>query len=135
MYGSHRWRLAPATRLLLLLTALSAAVALTVAPSGLVALGVVLALVGLPLNPSLTTISVLVDDHVAAASAAEAFGWLSSGISGGTGAASALAGAVSHPGQPGPAFVVAALAAVSAALVVSATRRTLARSRPPAYSR
>jgi hypothetical protein len=70
---------------------------------------------------------VLVDSHVSAASAAEAFGWLSSGLSGGTGAASAIAGAVSQPGQPRPAFVVAAAAAVAAALLVAGARRALAR--------
>jgi MFS family permease len=129
VYGGRRWQLAPTGRLLVLLAALSVAAALTIPVPGLVVLGAALALVGLALNPSLTTISVLVDSHVAPASAAEAFGWLSSGIAGGTGAASALAGAVSHAGQPRPAYIVAALAAVSATLLVAAARRTLARER------
>jgi MFS family permease len=127
IYGGRRWALAPTSRLLVLLSALSVAVALTVVSPDLLLLGAVLALAGLPLNPSLTTISVLVDSHVSAASAAEAFGWLSSGLSGGTGAASAIAGAVSQPGQPRPAFVVAAAAAVAAALLVAGARRALAR--------
>jgi predicted MFS family arabinose efflux permease len=127
IYGGRRWALTPTARLLVLLSALSVAVALTVVSPDLVLLGAVLALAGLPLNPSLTTISVLVDSHVSAASAAEAFGWLSSGLSGGTGAASAIAGAVSQPGQPRPAFVVAAAAAVAAALLVAGARRALAR--------
>lgn len=126
-YGGRRWRLAPAGRLLVLLAALSVAVTLTIVDPGLVVLGAMLALVGLPLNPSLTTISVLVDAHVAPTSVAEAFGWLSSGLAGGTGAASAVAGAVSHPGEPRPAFIVAAVAAVSAALLVAIARSTLAR--------
>jgi hypothetical protein len=95
-----------------------------VAP-GLIVLGAVLALVGLPLNPSLTTISLLVDSHVSPASAAEAFGWLSTGIAGGTGLSSALAGAVSHPGDPRPAFVVATIAAASATVLVALARRPL----------
>jgi hypothetical protein len=127
IYGGRRWQLTPTGRLLLLLAGLSVAVAITVPVEGLIALGAVLALVGLPLNPSLTTISVLVDTHVSPASAAEAFGWLSSGIAGGTGAASAVAGAVSHPGDPRPAFVVATIAAVAAAGLVAAVRGTLAR--------
>jgi MFS family permease len=134
IYGGRRWGLAPTARLLILLSALNVAVALTVVSPGLVLLGAVLALAGLPLNPSLTTISVLVDSHVSPASAAEAFGWLSSGLSGGTGAASAIAGAVSHPGQPRPAFVVAATAAVAATLLVAVARRTLSGA-PTGYVR
>ena len=83
----------------MLLAALTVAAAIAIAAPGLIVLGVVLALVGLPLNPSLTTISLLVDSHVSASSAAEAFGWLSTGIAGGAGVSSALAGAVSHPGD------------------------------------
>jgi MFS family permease len=125
LYGSRRWELDPTSRLLALLAGLSVAVLITVPASGLILLGAVLGLVGLPLNPSLTTISVLVDSHVTPAGAGEAFGWLSTGIAGGTGAASAIAGAVSHPGDPRPAFIVAAAAAVSATLLVAAARRTL----------
>jgi hypothetical protein len=126
IYGGRRWHLTPTGRLLGLLAALSVAAVLSVAAPTLVVLGLVLVLAGLPLNPSLTTISLLVDTHVSQASATEAFGWLSTGIAGGTGAASAIAGAVSHPGHPRPAFVVAAVAAVSATVLVAAVRRTLA---------
>jgi MFS family permease len=132
MYGARRWRLGPTGRLLALLAALSVAVAITIAAPGLIVLGLVMALIGLPLNPTLTTISVLVDSHVAPASAAEAFGWLSSGIAGGTGAASAIAGGVSHPGDPRPAFIVATLAAVIATVVVAGARRTLGATAPEA---
>jgi len=126
IYGGRRWSRPPAGRLLALLAALSVAMVLSVAAPSLAVLGVALALAGLPLNPSLTTISLLVDTHVSAASATEAFGWLSTGIAGGTGAASAIAGAVSHPSEPRPAFVVAAVAAVAAMLLVASVRRTLA---------
>jgi hypothetical protein len=125
IYGGRRWARAPTRRLLGLLAALTVATAAAIAAPGLVVLGVVLAIVGLPLNPSLTTISLLVDSHVSASSAAEAFGWLSTGLAGGTGLASAIAGAVSHPGHPRPAFIVAALAALGATLLVAASRRTL----------
>ena len=117
----------------MLLAGLTVAVAAAIFAPGLVVLGAVLALIGLPLNPSLTAISLLVDSHVRPSSAAEAFGWLSTGIAGGTGLSSALAGAVSHPGQPRPAFVVAATAAGAATVLVALARRTLgARA---AYSR
>jgi MFS family permease len=125
IYGARRWALEPTRRLLALLAALTVATALTIGAPGLLVLGVVLALVGLPLNPSLTTISLLVDWHVSASSAAEAFGWLSTGLAGGAGLSSAIAGAVSHPGHPRPAFIVAAVAALAATLLVAAARRTL----------
>jgi predicted MFS family arabinose efflux permease len=125
IYGTTRWQLAPIGRLFVLLATLTVAVAVAIAAPGLIALGAVLALVGLPLNPSLTTISLLVDSHVSPSSAAEAFGWLSTGIAGGTGLSSALAGAVSHPGHPRPAFVVAAIAAATATVLVALARRTL----------
>jgi MFS family permease len=141
IYGGRHWRLRPTGRLLVLLAALSVAVAATIPAPGLVVLAAVLALAGLPLNPSLATISVLVDAHVTPASAAEAFGWLSTGIAGGTGAASAIAGAVTRPDQPRPAFIVATVAAVGALLFVAAARRTLSatprgnRAEAPAQSR
>jgi MFS family permease len=125
IYGGRGWELAPIGRLLVLLAALTVAVAITIAAPGLIVLGVALALVGLPLNPSLTTISLLVDVHVSASSAAEAFGWLSTGIAGGAGLSSALAGVVSHPRDPRPAFVVAAVAAAMATLLAALARRTL----------
>jgi MFS family permease len=131
LYGGRRWQLAPAGRLLMFLAALTVATALTILAPSLIVLGVMLALVGLPLNPSLTTISLLVDWHVSASSAAEAFGWLSTGIAGGAGVSSALAGAVSHPGNPRPAFIVAAVAAATATVLVAATRGTLGAPAPP----
>ena len=127
IYGGRRWRAAPTPRLLMLLAALSAATALTIPAPGLIALGAVLAVAGLALNPSLTTISLHVDWQVSPASAAEAFGWLSTGIATGTGAADAVAGAVTHPGDPRPAFVVATVAAVAATALVAGARRALAR--------
>ena len=132
VYGARRWELAPTGRLLLFLAALAIATAATIAAPGLIILGALLALVGLPLNPSLTTISLLVDSHVTPATAAEAFGWLSTGLAGGAGVSSAIAGAVTDPGQPRPAFIVAAIAAVSATLLVAVTRRILAATPVPA---
>jgi MFS family permease len=127
IYGGRRWRLLPTSRLLALLAALSAAAAITIPAPGLVALGAVLAIAGLALNPSLTTISLHVDWHVSAANAAEAFSWLSTGIATGTGAAAAVAGAVTHPSDPRPAFVVATVAAVLATALVASARRALSR--------
>jgi MFS family permease len=126
-YGSRRWSAAPSLRLLVLLATLTGVIALTLPISNLVALGALLFAAGIALNPVLTTISVLVDDHVARASAAEAFGWLSFGIAGGTGAATAIAGALTHPAHPRTALIVAAAAGASGTALCAGSLRILRR--------
>jgi MFS family permease len=114
-YGSRRWRARPAARLLLLLLALTVALVALVATDELLLAGVLLFLAGIPLNPALTTFSVLIDAHVSPRTAGEAFGWLSTAIAGGTGAASVLAAAVAqHRHDARAAFIVAAVAAAAA---------------------
>jgi MFS family permease len=114
IYGGRRWSAAPSLRLLALLALLTAVLAVTIPVSSLAALGALLLVAGLALNPVLTTTSVLVDDHVRRASAAEAFGWLSFGIAGGTGSATAIAGALTRPAHPQTALIVAAAAGAAA---------------------
>jgi predicted MFS family arabinose efflux permease len=95
-----------------------------VAAQGLVVIGLFLLIVGLALNPALTTLSLLVDRLTVEPTAAEAFGWLSTGIASGTGGAAAIAGAlVQHGDGARPAFAVTAVAAASAALLALALRR------------
>jgi MFS family permease len=127
IYGGRRWSLAPAARLLALLGGLAGAVALTVPGAALIVLGGLLLIAGLCLNPALTTLSLLVDEHVPHASAAEAFGWLSLGIAAGTGAGSALAGALTASTHPRTGFAIAAIFGVAAALLVLAAREALGR--------
>jgi predicted MFS family arabinose efflux permease len=116
VYAGRRWRAEPQVRLVLLVACLSVAVLLAGVPTMLVAVGALLLAAGLAFNPSLTTLSLLIDRHTPGSAAAEAFGWLSTGIAGGTGAASAIAGAVTpHGGSARPAFVVAGVAAAAAA--------------------
>ena len=127
IYGSHRWRTAPSTRLLLLLAWMTVALALTIGAGSFVVLALFLALAGLPFNPSLSTLSLLVDQHVPSGSAGEAFGWLSTGIAAGTGAGSALAAALAqHQQHSRPAFILAAVAGGAATAVALAARRRLA---------
>jgi predicted MFS family arabinose efflux permease len=110
----------------LLACLMTAAFALVGVEAALVAVGALLLLCGLALNPALTTISLLVDGHTPGPTAAEAFGWLSTGIAGGTGAASAIAGAVTQHGNTSrPAFLVAAIAAAAATATAAAARRRL----------
>lgn len=94
IYGSRRWRARPQARLLGLLALLTAALALMIAGHGLLVVGALLLLGGIALNPVLTTFSLLIDQHVCARTAGEAFGWLSTALVAGTGAASAIAAAV-----------------------------------------
>jgi MFS family permease len=123
-YGSRTWASDPGRRLVSLTIALTVCAAATVATQGLIVLGLVLLIAGLALNPVLTTLSVLVDRLTQAPTAAEAFGWLSTGISAGTGLAAAIAGVlVQHGASARPAFVVAAVAAAGATLLALALRR------------
>ncbi len=130
VYGSRQWRASPLRRLLVLLAMFTLLLIPLLAATGLVAVGALLLLAGLALNPSLTTFSLLVDQLVDGARAAEAFGWLSTAIAGGTGAGSAIAAAVAagkHDAQP--AFAVAVIAAAAALTSAWAARGVLARTR------
>jgi len=101
-------------------------VALVGIEGALLEVGALLLLCGLALNPVLSTISLLVGRHTQGPTAAEAFGWLSTGIAGGTGAASAIAGAVTqHGGSARPAFLFAAAAAAAATATAAAARHAL----------
>jgi hypothetical protein len=123
-YGSRQWAADAAARLTLVTVALTLCTAAMVATEGLVVLGLLLLLTGLVLNPMLTTLSLLVDRLTSEPTAAEAFGWLSTGIATGTGAAAAIAGALVQHGEGArPAFAVAAVAAASAALLAYVLRR------------
>jgi predicted MFS family arabinose efflux permease len=123
-YGARAWGADARARLVLLTSALTVCAAAIVATEGLVVVGLLLLIVGLALNPALTTLSLLVDRLTAEPTAAEAFGWLSTGIASGTGGAAAIAGVlVQHGDGARPAFAVAAVAAAGAALLAFVLRR------------
>jgi MFS family permease len=129
LYGAIRWKADPATRLILLLALLAVATTALLAVLPLAAVGVLLAVGGLALNPAFATTSLLVDRH-SGARGAEAFGWMSTAGGGGTAAGNAVAGALAqHNGFP-PAFVAAAVAAY-AAVLISCSGAWLSRSRIP----
>ncbi len=126
LYAVAGWRADPATRLLVLVASLMIAAVLSALAHGLVLLGAVLVIVGLPLNPVFSTLSVLVDRHVPARAAGEAFGYLSTGMAGGTGIASAVAAALAQARHDGRvAFIVCAVAGVLATALVASTARSL----------
>jgi MFS family permease len=123
-YGARPWAMDSRQRLVSLTSALTVCAAAMVAAQGLVLVGLLLLIVGLALNPALTTLSLLVDRLTAEPTAAEAFGWLSTGIAVGTGAAAAIAGVlVQHGDGARPAFAVTAVAALAAVLLAAALRR------------
>jgi len=123
-YGSRQWAANPVARLVSLTSALTICAAAMVAAQGLLVLGLLLLIVGVALNPALTTLSLLVDRLTAEPTAAEAFGWLSTGIAVGTGAAAAIAGILVQQGDGArPAFAVTAVAAAVAAVLALTLRR------------
>jgi predicted MFS family arabinose efflux permease len=135
IYGSRRWEARPPTRLVLLLVLLTAALALMIAAHGLFVVGALLFLAGIALNPALTTFSLLIDQHVCAHTAGEAFGWLSTAMAGGTGAATVIAAAaVQHHHDAQAAFIVAGIAAAAATGVGLLARSTLDRTSPSALA-
>ena len=132
VYGNRRWRSTAAARLLVLLGTLTAAVLLGASATGALEVGALLLVAGVCLNPALTTITLLVDQHTPGRTAAEAFGWLSTGFAAGGGAASAIAGAVAgrHDGAR-PAFLVAAVAGGLATGFAALARRRFGVAPPP----
>jgi MFS family permease len=136
VYAGRRWAFDPSTRLLILLCVAAIAVTpLALAPP-LVAVGVLLALVGFAINPVFTTTSLLVDRH-SRHRAAEAFGWMSTAVGGGTAAGNAVAGALAQHNGVSTAFLAAAIAAYAAVVVAALARGRLGRApmqRAPALS-
>jgi predicted MFS family arabinose efflux permease len=126
IYGTRRWRATPRWRLLFLLTLLTAPLALMTTTPSLVMIGVLVLFAGLPLNPALSTFSLLVDQYASPGSTGEAFGWLSTAIAAGTGGGSALAVVIAeHQHDPQAAFGAAALTGAAATALTFCLRRTL----------
>ncbi len=130
IYGTRRWRATPRRRLLLLLALLTAPLALMTTTLSLVVIGVLVLFAGLPLNPALSTFSLLVDQHASGSTTGEAFGWLSTAIAAGTGGGNVIAAAIAqHQHDARAAFIAAALAGATASALTFSTRHTLDRTR------
>ncbi len=127
LYTSWRWSIDPSTRLLVLLGVVGVAATPLALSLPLLLVAVLLALVGLGVNPALTTTSLLIDRH-SEARAAEGFGWMSTAIGGGTAAGSAAAGSVAQHNGVGLAFLAGAAAAYGAVLVVAVAHGRLSRT-------
>ena len=134
IHGSRSWRPTAPARLAALVALLTTALAAMVAATGLVLVGLLLLLAGIALNPALTTFSLVIDQHVPAQAAGEAFGWLSTALAGGTGAASAIAAVVAqHQHDARAAFIVAAIAGAGATAIAVLARPRLARAQPRGF--
>jgi predicted MFS family arabinose efflux permease len=93
-----------------------------------------LLLAGAALNPVVTTVALLVEDHAGAA-AAEAFGWQSTSLAVGAAAGNALSGPLAQHHGASAAFAAAAIAATLATILAILARRTLTTGQPasPTY--
>jgi predicted MFS family arabinose efflux permease len=118
VYGGRRWHAAPRSRLILLLALSGIGFGLLVPSEGLVLAGALLLAVGTVINPTLTTLIVLLD-LASPRFAAEAFGWLSTSTAIGTGAGAALSGGLAQHHGAGPAFAVAAGGCALAMLIAA----------------
>ncbi len=125
VYASRRWGAGAPTRLALLLVAYAVCVAPLIATPSFAVIWLPLLLAGAALNPVVTTVALLVEDHAAAA-AAEAFGWQSTSLALGSAAGNALSGPLAESHGASAAFVAAAGAAVLAAALAWLWRSRLA---------
>jgi MFS family permease len=134
VYAARRWGLTAAARLVLLLGIYAVAIAPLIATPSFALMVVPLLLAGAALNPVVTTVALLVEDHAGAA-AAEAFGWQSTSLATGAAAGNALAGPLAQHHGASAAFAAAAIAAMFATFLAILSRRRLATGQPasPAY--
>ncbi len=130
VYGGRRWQASPRSRLLLLLALSAIGFGLLVPSEGLVLAGAVLLALGTVINPTLTTLILLLD-LASPRFAAEAFGWLSTATAIGTGAGAAIAGALAQHHGAGPAFAVSG-AGCALAVLIAALAAGLPRTGQPA---
>jgi predicted MFS family arabinose efflux permease len=124
LYGARSWRSAAPRRLLVLLAWLSAGLAALAAADAWLAFAPLLALAGLALGPTITTIFLVADRIAAVHAMTESFAWLSFATPAGAAAGNALAGVlVARAGLHPAIWLPAAAAALSTGLALAAHRR------------
>jgi MFS family permease len=113
-YGARRWRTAPETQFVIVLTGLALACLPLIVVNSPLQLALALTLPGLAIAPFQTISAVLAESSVEAAVLTQAFTWLNSGGAAGIALGAAFAGRIvdAHSAQYG--FVVALAAAVIA---------------------
>jgi predicted MFS family arabinose efflux permease len=128
-YGSRRWRAGPVRTLVALLGLMTIAVAPLIATPGFGLMILPLVLAGVAINPIVTAVALLVEDHSPAV-AAEAFGWQSTALALGTAVGNAVAGTVADGHGASAAFAAATLAAALATALALLSRTRLATGQP-----
>jgi predicted MFS family arabinose efflux permease len=128
-YAARRWGFNAAARLALLLGIYALAIAPLIATPSFAVMVVPLLLAGAAINPLVTTVALLVEDHAGAA-AAEAFGWQSTSLAVGAAAGNALSGPLAQHHGASAAFAAAAIAATLATILAILARRRLATGQP-----
>jgi MFS family permease len=134
VYASRRWGPGASTRLALLLGIYAIAIVPLIGTPSFALMILPLLVAGAALNPVVTTVALLVEDHAGAA-AAEAFGWQSTSLAMGAAAGNALSGPLAQHHGASAAFAAAAIAATLATILAILARRRLATGQPasPTY--
>jgi predicted MFS family arabinose efflux permease len=123
-YAARRWGFEASSRLALLIGIYAVAIVPLIATPSFLAMVVPLLIAGAALNPVVTTVALLVEDHAGAA-AAEAFGWQSTSLAVGAAAGNALSGPLAQHHGPSAAFAAAAISAAGATILAILARRRL----------
>jgi predicted MFS family arabinose efflux permease len=134
VYASRRWERGASARLVVLLVVYTIAIVPLIATPSFALMVIPLLLAGAALNPVVTTVALLVEDHAGAA-AAEAFGWQSTSLAVGAAAGNALSGPLAQHHGASAAFAAAAIAAALATIFAMLARRRLITGQPasPTY--
>jgi MFS family permease len=134
VYASRRWGPMASARLALLLGLYAVALAPLIATPSFALMILPLLVAGAAINPIVTTVALLVEDHAGAA-AAEAFGWQSTSLAVGSAAGNALSGPLAEHHGASAAFAAAAIAATLATFLAILARRRLTTGQPasPTY--
>jgi MFS family permease len=128
---ARSWTRPAATRLTLLLAAYAVAIAPLISTPSFAVIVIPLLSAGAAINPIVTTVALLVEDHAGAA-AAEAFGWQSTSLAFGAAAGNSLSGPLAQAHGASAAFLGAAAAGTGAAVLAALARTRLARTGQPA---
>jgi len=124
-YAARRSGLTASARLALLLAAYTVTIVPLIGTPSFALMVIPLLLAGAALNPIVTTVALLVEDHAGAAAAA-AFGWQSTSLAIGAAAGNALSGPLAQHHGASAAFAAGAIAATLATILAILARRRLA---------
>jgi predicted MFS family arabinose efflux permease len=128
-YATWRWDRGASARLALLLALYAMAITPLISTPSFAVIVIPLLLAGAAINPIVTTVALLVEDHAGAA-AAEAFGWQSTSLAVGAAAGNTLSGPLAQADGASAAFAAASVAAIVATILALFTRSRLATGQP-----